>query len=172
MLLAEFPDPSAVVAAPARWKHLTRSLGLAWRAETFVRACKALAERHQGAVPANETELLRLPGVGHYVARAVLCFGFGRRGVLVDTNTVRLAARISGTKANPAHHRNREVQCLVARLWPTAKPPSAPENFALLDLAGLVCVPQRPKCETCPIVRACVTGRSTLSAGARPTRPA
>src|SRR5205809_6900784 len=30
MLLSEFPEPSAVVASPARWTRLTRPLGLAW----------------------------------------------------------------------------------------------------------------------------------------------
>lgn len=164
-LLAEFPDPLAVVRHPQRWRELTNPLGLAWRAETFIKACKALLKEHTGQIPRNETALLALPGVGHYVARGVLCFGFSRAAVLVDTNTIRLSARLSGRKADPARHRSPEIQRLVARLGAGGKAPGAHDNFALLDLAALVCLPQRPLCHSCPVVSACATGRSRLSTG-------
>lgn len=162
-LLAQFPDALAVVRHPHRWRKLVRPLGLAWRAETFVSACKALVKKHLGQIPETETSLLALPGVGHYVARAVMCFSFRRAAVLVDTNTIRLSARISGRKADPARHRSREIQGLVSRLGPGGRASSAHDNFALLDLAALVCLPQHPLCHRCPVAPACVTGRSRLS---------
>ena len=48
------------------------------------------------ACPADEMDLALLPGVGDYVCRAVLTFGFGRRQVLVDRTTARVAARVTG----------------------------------------------------------------------------
>jgi A/G-specific adenine glycosylase len=154
-LLKEFAHPSRVVADAHRWKQKTRSLGLAWRSEMFIRTCQSLVGSHRGAVPADEITLQGLPGIGHYVARAVRCFGFGSPAVLVDTNTIRLASRISGAHVNPGRHRSQAVQQLVGRLGH-----SAPEdNFALFDLAALVCRPRRPLCEVCPVASVCITGR-------------
>jgi A/G-specific adenine glycosylase len=35
---------------------------------------------------ATEEELMKLPGIGKYTARAVLCFAFNRQVAVVDTN--------------------------------------------------------------------------------------
>ena len=161
-LLNEFPDPAAVVQRPQRWRDLTAPLGLAWRADTFVRACKALIEKHAGRIPTSEDALLALPGVGHYVARGVRCFGFGKASVLVDTNTIRLSSRLSGSKVDPTRHRSRDIQQLVARLGPSGRALGANDNFALLDLAALVCLPHDPKCHACPVATSCATGHSRV----------
>jgi A/G-specific adenine glycosylase len=96
------------------------------------------------------------------VARAVLCFGFGWRAVLVDTNTIRVTSRVSGKPLGPSHHRSRKVQEQVSRIGPGGEPPDADDNFALLDLAALVCTPRSPECKVCPLRESCVTGRSLL----------
>ena len=159
-VVREFTSPEAVAGRPDRWREMTRPAGLAWRAGTFVRGCAELLRSHGNRVPAETDALLALPGVGHYVAAAVRCFGFGERAVLVDTNTIRLAGRISGTDLDPARHRTRAVRETVARLGPGGGPPDAEDNFALLDLAALVCTPRAPRCKVCPLAEGCVTGRS------------
>jgi A/G-specific adenine glycosylase len=156
----EFPTPATVVERPERWRELTRSAGLAWRAESFIRACSELVYRHGNRVPGETAALKELPGIGHYVASAVVCFGFGQRAMLVDTNTIRLAARISGEDLHPERHRSRAVRDVVSRLGPEGEAPDADDNFALLDLAALVCTPREPRCMLCPLRESCVTGRS------------
>ncbi len=118
-----FPSPKAVVDRPELWRELTRPLGLSWRAETFIAACSELVREHAGRVPDERAALERLPGIGHYSANAVICFGFGRNAALVDTNTIRLAARISGERLDPSRHRSRAVREAVARLRPDGQPP-------------------------------------------------
>ncbi len=157
-----FPSPKAVVDRPELWRELTRPLGLSWRAETFIAACSELVREHAGRVPDERAALERLPGIGHYSANAVICFGFGRNAALVDTNTIRLAARISGERLDPSRHRSRAVREAVARLRPDGQPPGADDNFALLDLAALVCTPRAPQCTVCPLAEGCATGRSVL----------
>ena len=49
--------------------------------------------RFDGAVPSDVDELLSLPGVGDYTARAVACFAFGKNVPVVDTNVRRVVAR-------------------------------------------------------------------------------
>jgi A/G-specific adenine glycosylase len=165
-LLEDFPNPSRVVANAYQWKRKTKPLGLAWRSRMFVRTCEVLVKSHRGAVPTDEMTLQALPGVGHYVARAVRCFGFGLPATLVDTNTIRLASRISGASVDAARHRSQAVQRLVKGLGQTVRE----DNFALFDLAALVCRPRRPLCEACPLASVCATGRSRVDVAAVPSR--
>lgn len=164
--IREFSSPAAVLERQDLWRELTRPAGLVWRAESFVRACSELVHRYGNRVPGEPAALEELPGIGHYVASAVVCFGFGQRAALVDTNTIRLAARISGEDLQPGRHRSRAVRDAVSRLGPEDKAPDADDNFALLDLAALVCTPREPRCMLCPLRESCVTGRSlTITAG-------
>ena len=109
-------------------------------------------------VPDNELELRSLPGVGDYVAQAVLCFGFDQRAVLVDTNTARITGRLF------AREDERRWQ-LRLDLYRLAGPdgPDAEFNYALLDLGALICRAGTPRCHECPVRQHCATG-----AGATP----
>lgn len=160
-VVREFPSPQAIPERAELWRELTRSLGLAWRAEKFILTCQELVRKHNGQVPERIGDLERLPGIGHYVASAVACFGFNRPAVLVDTNTIRLASRISGKELAPSRHRTRAVRETVARLGEGGAP-EPDDNFALLDLAALVCTPRLPQCTVCPLMEGCVTGRSAI----------
>jgi hypothetical protein len=55
-----------------------------------------LVERHGGQIPSDESSLRGLTGVGDYVASAVRCFAFGVPTVLLDANTKRIVARLTG----------------------------------------------------------------------------
>lgn len=156
-LLTRFPAPSKVVKDQALWLRMTAPLGLTWRSESFVEACEVLFSKFNNSVPSERSSLLTLPGVGHYVADAVLCFGFNQLSVLVDTNTIRLASRISGVQLNPRRHRSKEVQDGVRRALAIAGTPGACSNYALLDLAARVCLPNTPLCEKCPLNKCCRT---------------
>ena len=87
---------------PRRWSstrtealEAMRSLGLRWRAENIIEVARALVDGlRRPACPTPSSSCARCPGVGDYVAQAVLCFGFGRRAVLVDTNTARIVGRL------------------------------------------------------------------------------
>ena len=83
--LEAYPKPERLAAAPVaevlrRWS----GLGYNRRALALVRSAQALASL--GRFPDEEAELLKLPGVGPYTARAVLAFAFGRPAVLIETN--------------------------------------------------------------------------------------
>src|SRR5262249_386027 len=125
--------------------------------DAFVDCCNTLVKQYDGRVPGDPTALESLPGVGHYVAGAVRCFGFGIRSVLIDTNTIRLASRISGQDLLPENHRSLATKRLVSRLAGKDGLDAA-DGYALLDLAALVCVPREPRCPSCPVRRDCAFG--------------
>lgn len=162
-LIKEFPDPSSVVSSPEHWLQRTEPLGLFWRSENFLETCEELLTRHNGAVPEDREALLDLSGVGQYIADAVRCFGFGHPGVIVDSNTIRIAARVTGSSPDAFHHRTRETRRLVARLGESSDGLTAGDNYALLDLGGLICLPQEPACENCPLSDTCATGQVRLT---------
>ena len=72
------------------------SLGLHWRSANLGLAAEFIRDRLAGQVPDNWQELVAIPGVGDYIASAVLCFAFNRPSVLMDTNTERIARRVLG----------------------------------------------------------------------------
>lgn len=123
-----------------------RNLGLRWRAENIIAVARALVDDFDGRVPDTELELRALPGVGDYVAQAVLCFGFARRAVLLDTNTSRIVGRYG------RHQDTRRWQ-LRLDLYGLAgsRGPDAEFNYALLDLGALICRAGTPRCEICPL---------------------
>lgn len=146
------PTPISMASQGAEVMQTMHSLGLQWRAANVVRVARAIVDQHQGEVPSAEAALLALPGVGDYVASAVLAFGFGRRAVLIDTNTTRIVGRVRGRGGL------RKWQ-LRLDLYHLAGPdgPDAGFNYALLDVGALVCKAGAPLCKVCPVRTHCAT---------------
>ena len=161
--LSRFPGPEAIVRRPADWLQTTRPAGLAWRAQSFISTCDSLVALHGSNVPSGWTDLTSLPGIGHYIASAVRCFGFGFPEAIVDTNTVRLASRITGEPLSSSHHRSRRVRQAVVGILANGIAACARDNYALLDLASLICRSTEPLCHRCPVVSGCVTGNRYLA---------
>ena len=101
-LLSLGETPDSFLGNSKELAPVLASLGLHWRAANLVSAAEFVRDRLAGEVPDNWQELTAIPGVGDYIASAVLCFAFGRPSVLMDTNTVRIARRLSGIPTNRA----------------------------------------------------------------------
>ena len=167
-VLNQFPSPESIVRRPAEWLTTTRPAGLTWRTRLFISTCDRIIALHQGKVPVGWIALTSLPGIGHYIASTVRCFGFGLPEVIVDTNTIRLASRITGEALSPTHHRSRKVRQAVARLLENGIAGCLGDNYALLDLAAMVCHTVNPACAQCPLATGCATGGRLLSDSHQP----
>lgn len=66
--------------------HFWSGLGYNRRALNLKKTAEIITEKYKGRFPQNEKELLSLPGIGQYTARAVLCFAFDLQVSVVDTN--------------------------------------------------------------------------------------
>ena len=159
-LSTRFGSPEEVVVSEEEWLLHSQYLGLTWRAKLFWRTCKELVDSHGGKIPRDGSELTGLPGVGHYTAAAVRCFGFGTLETLVDTNTIRVAGRVAGVELRTEAHKNRSLREHVASLGEGTAGFDAQDNYALLDLAGIVCTKLHPSCRSCPIMNSCQFGSS------------
>jgi DNA (cytosine-5)-methyltransferase 1 len=153
--LSRWPTPSALARAKAQQlRSLIGSLGLAYRTERLKQIAEVLCKKHDGKVPRDVYSLMKLPGVGKYVASAVRCFGFGEPAAIVDTNVVRILGRACRTKmpaSRPWEHSS--TWALAASLLPDEN--VREYNWGLLDLAAIVCLRQHPRCGICPVRRLC-----------------
>ena len=149
--LETFPTPAACAAAPVgEVVRLWDGLGYNRRAANLHRAATVIAEEHDGAVPTELDDLLALPGVGAYTARAILAFAMERDGHgVLDTNVARVLARaVSGRRL-----RAREAQQLADSLVPAGR--SWAWNQTVMELGAVVCTKRAPRCEACPVAAAC-----------------
>ncbi len=142
--LDAFPTPAACATVSAG-DVVTRWAGLGYnrRALNLHRCAITIVEQHHGLVPSDLAELLALPGIGPYTARAVLVFAFERDEAVVDTNVARLFARWHGCPLS-AH----EVQGLADASIPGGR--AWAWGQGLLDLGATVCVKRAPACDRCP----------------------
>ena len=129
------------------------TLGLRWRIDNLITAAIFIRDRLAGQVPDNWQELNSIPGVGDYIASAVLCFAFGRPSVLMDTNTMRIARRVASQADRPIWRLRLSLHQLAG-----PKGTDAEWNQSLLDLGALTCTSHAPKCGDCPVLDNCATG--------------
>lgn len=171
-LLMRYPDAGAMaVAGRCDIERIIRPLGLfRRRSQALIAASRGLVDSG-GGVPNSEGELLALPGVGRYAATATLCFGFGRRTAVVDSNVRRILSRYFGVE-----YRGEKIDSidelwqLAARLLPSRN--VREYNWALLDLGAAICRPLRPKCADCPLNTHCRKNGVRRRAGSSHDQPA
>lgn len=122
------------------------SLGYPRRALRLKECAQVIVEKHNALVPETVAELLQLPGIGEYTARAVAAFAYGQRVAVVDTNVRRVHARAVLGLENQKP-RKAEVQ-EVTELLPLEDAPLFSEG--LIELGALVCK-TAPRCDACPV---------------------
>jgi A/G-specific adenine glycosylase len=157
--VARFPDLASLAAAPLddvlkAWE----GLGYYARARNLHRAARVVVERHGGTIPSERSALLALPGIGRYTVGAILSLAFGQREPVLDGNVRRVLCRIYDIAEDPREKATEE------RLWTfaAALANAAPENTAgevneaLMELGALICTPDRPQCDACPLHDHCL----------------
>ena len=160
--LARFPTPAATASAPvAEVVRAWAGLGYNRRAVNLHRAAGEIVRRHSGVLPATLTDLVALPGVGAYTARAVLAFAFEADVGVVEVNSARVLARAVAGRPLAAG----EAQVMADALVPEGR--GWAWNQAMLDLGATVCTKSAPGCLACPL-RACCAWAATGASGADP----
>jgi A/G-specific adenine glycosylase len=155
-----------------RVMRLWQGLGYYSRARNLHRAALAIRDRFGGRVPAKVDELLSLPGIGRYTAGAIASIAFDTVAPIVDGNVARVVVRLDQIEADA------KSKPVVDQLWQRATEfvdPRRPGamNSALMELGATVCVPKRPMCMLCPVVRCCqahASNRQDAIPAARATR--
>ena len=147
--IASYPTPAVCAAAPlADLLRLWNGLGYPRRCKNLHDAAKTVVDQHDGRVPGTLDDLLGLPGVGPYTARAVLAFADSADVAVVDTNVARVLARVTNTPLSA-----RDSQALADALQPRGL--AWEWNQVVMDFGAQICVARQPKCEKCPVIDSC-----------------
>lgn len=152
--ITRYPTPQNL--AKARLKDIAKdlqSLGLAYRAQRLKQTAGIIVSKFKGKIPATLDELLQLPGVGRYVANALLCFGFGKDVPVVDANVLRVMKRVFSITTSKETHKKPEIWDLMANVIPKQK--ARQFNLSIIDFASLVCTAKNPLHEACPLRDIC-----------------
>ncbi len=89
--------------------------------------------------PATEEELRKLPGVGEYTARAILCFAFNKQVAVVDTNVRKVILTLfKGPKGTeePKETKENEIREIAQQVLPKGR--AYEWNQALMDYASVM----------------------------------
>lgn len=154
--LERWPTPADLAASPVgdavrAWDRL----GYPRRAMNLHAAAVAITERHGGVVPESVPELLALPGVGDYTARAVAAFAYGHRHPVVDVNVRRVLARAVAGEGEPGPaSAKRDLPAMEAQL-PEDPVQARLANAGIMELGATVCTARAPRCEVCPLRDSC-----------------
>ncbi len=153
--MASFPTIDILAEADldlvlSRWE----GLGYYRRAHNLHQAAKYVVANLGGKLPENIDELNQLPGIGPYIAAAIVALAFNQDVVALDANLRRVISRVMDLDLDP---RTPEGERQV-RTWALNRLPggSASEfNQAWMDLGSSICTPKSPSCEECPLIRLC-----------------
>ena len=137
---------------------LWEGLGYYSRIRNFHKAAERVRDHFGGVVPQDWMSFRALPGVGDYIAAAVLSIASGQPYAVVDGNVKRVLARLLLMNMPTNHPTSHKVYLEPAlQLLDTGDP--GLHNQALMELGAMVCKPAAPLCETCPVQTDCMAFR-------------
>ena len=156
-ILSRYADPVSITSlSHESIERDLQPLGFhARRAASLHAIAAALASIPGGDVPRSENEVLSLPGIGRYMARAVLCFAFGHPVSIVDANVTRVFSRFFDLESTGDNRRNPHLWEKGDEILSTNPARAKDINWAILDLAALACLPRKPACDQCPLLERC-----------------
>ncbi|MGJ3236669.1 A/G-specific adenine glycosylase [Marivirga sp.] len=134
--------------------RLWQGLGYYSRARNLHECAKSIVSDYNGEFPNSYNELLKLKGIGKYTGAAIASFAFEQAVPVVDGNVFRVLARYFNVSDDITQPKTFTKFFDIAKeLIPKEKPSSF--NQALMELGAMVCKPNNPNCEICPLAQAC-----------------
>ena len=152
-----FPKPRRLArASKSSVRRFISQLGLDYRVNRLISLARELEDKFNGTVPNTREELLKLPGIGAYMASAMLASAYDKRVAVLDTNIIRILGRFFGIRSSKRRGRTDPVLWAAAQcLLPKKSNMCKTWNYALLDFGALVCSHYSPRCNECPCRRKC-----------------
>lgn len=156
VVIKKYPNILALSNAnPDHLEKYLKGIGLRYRSIRMIKTAQHIIHKYKGIIPSNLDDLMNLPGIGRYIASAILCFAFSKPVALVDTNIARILLRFWNKKSKTSRPReDKSLWEFATKLVPCDN--TSQYNYALLDLGALVCHPRSPKCNICPLSKDCL----------------
>lgn len=129
-------------------ENIIRPLGFhRQRSKQFIDIAKMIVRYYEGKVPQEHNDLLKLNGVGEYIANAILCFAFKKDVPIIDVNVRRVLLRVLNWNLN-----DKVLYEKLNRIIPIGSYHDF--NLAIIDFSTLICS-RKPKCKKCQLINIC-----------------
>jgi len=150
-LFSKFKTPSEI--AEAKIEELERLIYKAGfykvKAARIKEVSQIIVDKYNGKVPKNFTELVSLPGVGAKTANCVLVYAYKIPAIPVDVHVQRISNRLGWVKTSQPNQTEGELKNLISKdQWIRV-------NRLLVRFGQEICLPNYPKCNSCPLGNIC-----------------
>lgn len=146
---------SLAVCPEEQLLKLWEGLGYYSRAKNLRKAARVLTENYGGNFPKEAEALQKLPGIGPYTAGAIASIAFQQPEPAVDGNVLRILARLHDDGEDILLPATQKRWRAYLRPRMTDRPGDLNQSF--MDLGSLICLPDNPKCEECPLQKLCLS---------------
>ena len=150
-LFARYSTPKLIAEADVEvLEDLVRVSGFyKVKAARVKEVSRVLLEKFNGEVPNDFEELINLPGVGAKTANCVLVYAFKIPAIPVDTHVHRIPNRLGWINTTRPNQTEEELKRIIPKVeWIRL-------NRLFVRFGQQICLPNRPKCNDCPINKNC-----------------
>ena len=127
-------------------------LGYYSRVRNLKKAAQVIIKDFNKKLPDNFLDLKSLPGIGDYTASAILAIAFDKPFIPLDGNVERVLKRYLYLKKENQIQKDNLIKSKKV-LGTSSR--SSEYAQALMELGALICRPNNPLCEKCPISKNC-----------------
>lgn len=150
--IRRFPDVKALAAATEdEVMKYWQGLGYYSRARHLHQAARSM----KGMFPQTYDDVRALKGVGDYTAAAICSMAYAMPYAVVDGNVYRVLARYFGIDTPIDSTKGKKLFATLAQELLDKHRPGI-YNQAIMDFGALVCTPQQPQCDGCPLSDRCL----------------
>ena len=108
-----------------------------------------LKDKYNSVVPQDFEDLISLPGVGAKTANCVLVYAYKVPAIPVDTHVHRISNRLGWIKTKKPEETEKELKKIIPKdQWIRV-------NRLFVRFGQEICLPNRPKCDLCPLNSVC-----------------
>ena len=134
-------------------------LGYYSRARNLLKAAKIINKKFNSKIPREYDELISLPGIGDYTAKAIMGIGYNESVMPLDANIERIFARLYALN-QPLVKIKKQLQ--EQSQYFRSKKQSSNLIQSFMDYGSLICTPRNPNCSICLIQKYCMGHEKNL----------
>jgi len=129
-------------------------LGYYSRARNLLKAVKIIDKNFNCKVPDLYEDLISLPGIGDYTAKAILGIGYNHSVIPLDANIERIIARLYAFN-EPLIKIKKQLSERADFFLSKRNSSNLIQSF--MDYGSLICIPRNPNCSMCKIQKHCLS---------------
>jgi len=134
-------------------------LGYYSRARNLLKAAKIIDKKFNSEIPNKYADLIILPGIGDYTAKAILGIAYNQSVMPLDANIERIFARLYSFN-QPLIKIKKQLSNRAGLFLSKKYSSNLIQSF--MDYGSLICTPRNPNCSICKIQKYCLGNKKKI----------